>query len=217
MSWDVGCGNASELARQADVLEQTSVIHFSFSMTIMITILFMIIYRQTSSNKSIIQFMLVSSFVFYVLNVIRLVFFPLPINETYIELLKREVNCGVIIERRHNLELFDFMKWDNLFHITTIGNFLMLIPLSFYCPILFNSRSWGLIRMTLTGFLVSLTIELTQLSYDLLTGYAYRGFNVDDLMMNTLGVIFGFIIFSMGKAIIFMMMKFIGFVYKKAR
>ena len=109
MSWDVGCGNASELARQADVLEQTSVIHFSFSMTIMITILFMIFYRQTSSNKSIIQFMLVSSFVFYVLNVIRLVFFPLPINETYIELLKQEVDCGVIIERRHNLELFDFM------------------------------------------------------------------------------------------------------------
>ena len=71
--------------------------------------------------------------------------------------------------------------------------------------------------MTLTGFFVSLTIELIQLSYDLLTGYAYRGFNVDDLMMNTLGVIFGFIIFSMGKAIIFMMMKFIGFVYKKAR
>ncbi|MBQ8993797.1 MAG: VanZ family protein [Turicibacter sp.] len=217
MNWDLGCGNASELARQADVLEQTSVIHFSFSMTIMLTILFMIMYSQMLSNKSIIQFMLVSSFVFYVLNVIRLAFFPLPINEAYIELLKQEVDCGVIIERRHNLELFDFMKWDNLFHITTIGNFLMLIPLSFYCPILFNSRGWGLIRMILTGFFVSLTIELTQLSYDLLTGYAYRGFNVDDLMMNTLGVIFGFIIFSMGKAIIFMMMKFIGFVYKKAR
>ena len=70
MNWDLGCGNASELARQADVLEQTSVIHFSFSMTIMLTILFMIIYSQMSSNKSIIQFILVSSFVFYVLNVI---------------------------------------------------------------------------------------------------------------------------------------------------
>lgn len=217
MNWELSCRNASDLVRQTDVLEKTSVIHFSFSMTILLTILFMIFYRQIASNKSIIQFMIVSSFVFYILNVIRLVFFPLPINETYIELLKQEVNCGVIIERRHNLELFDFMKWGNLFHITTIGNFLMLIPLSFYCPILFNRSDWGLIKITLTGFFVSLTIELIQLSYDLLTGYAYRGFNVDDLMMNTLGVIFGFIIFSIGKAIIFTMMKFIGFMYKKAR
>lgn len=194
MNWELsGCRDLSELVDQTNALEKTSVIHFSFLMTIILTLAFMLIYRQGSSNRSLLQFMIVSSFIFYVLNVIRLAFFPLPMNETYIELLKQEVDCGIIIERRHNLQLFDFMKWGNLFHITTVGNFLMLMPLSFYCPILFRKKSWGFFRMTLVGFLTSLMIELIQLSYDLVTGYAYRGFNVDDLMMNTLGIVAGYL------------------------
>ena len=53
--------------------------------------------------------------------------------------------------------------------------------------------------MILIGFFISLSIEFIQLSYDFVTGYAYRGFNVDDLMMNTLGVIFGFLVFILLK------------------
>ena len=130
-------------------------------------------------------------FCFYVLNVIRLVFFPIPINPNYIEILKRESECGILLERRHNFELFDFMKWGNLFHITTVGNFLLLMPLSFYFPILFKNHKWNLVNITLIGFMTSLCIESLQLTYDLVTGYAYRGFNVDDLMVNTLGVFWG--------------------------
>ena len=122
-------------------------------MTIILTLIFIIIYRQLFANKDCLRFMILSTFVFYILNVIRLAFFPIPINEAYIELLKQEVICGMGIERRHNFQLFDFMKWGNLLHITTVGNFLMLMPLSFYCPMLFNKRSWGLIRMTVTGFI----------------------------------------------------------------
>lgn len=203
MNWELsGCRDLSELVDQTNALEKTSVIHFSFLMTIILTLAFMLIYRQRSSNRSLLQFMIVSSFIFYVLNVIRLAFFPLPMNETYIELLKQEVDCGIIIERRHNLQLFDFMKWGNLFHITTVGNFLMLMPLSFYCPILFRKKSWGFFRMTFVGFLTSLTIELIQLSYDLVTGYAYRGFNVDDLMMNTLGIVVGYLFLYIVKVMI---------------
>ena len=136
---------------------------------------------------------------------------------TYIELLKQQVKCGILVERRHNLQLFDFMKWGNLFHITTVGNFLMLMPLSFYCPILFKKRDWGFLRMILIGFFISLSIELIQLSYDFVTGYAYRGFNVDDLMMNTLGVIFGFLVFTIVRGFFLITIKFIQFFYRKAR
>ena len=204
MNWELSdCRNLSELADQVTALEKTSVIHFSFLMTVILTLVFMFIYHQRSVDKSLLQFMIVSSFIFYVLNVIRLAFFPIPINETYIELLKQQVKCGILVERRHNLQLFDFMKWGNLFHITTVGNFLMLMPLSFYCPILFKKRDWGFLRMILIGFFISLSIELIQLSYDFVTGYAYRGFNVDDLMMNTLGVIFGFLVFTIVRGFFF--------------
>ncbi len=210
MNWGLsGCRDLSELANQADALEKTSVIHFSFSMTIILTIIFMSIYRQMSSNKSLLQFMIVSSFVFYMLNVIRLTFFPLPVNETYIELLKQEVDCGAIVQRRHNLQLFDFMRWGNLFHITTVGNFLLLMPISFYFPMLFKKYRWNLVSITFIGFLISLSIESIQLSYDLVTGYAYRGFNVDDLMMNTLGVFSGYLIYFI--------FKFLGWIINKIK
>ena len=93
------------------------------------------------------------------------------------------------------------MKWGNLFHITTVGNFLLLMPLSFYFPILFKKHKWNLVNITLIGFMTSLCIESLQLTYDLVTGYAYRGFNVDDLMVNTLGVFWGYLIYIVLKLI----------------
>ena len=89
MNWELSdCRNLSELADQVTALEKTSVIHFSFLMTVILTLVFMFIYHRRSVDKSLLQFMIVSSFIFYVLNVIRLAFFPIPINDTYIELLK---------------------------------------------------------------------------------------------------------------------------------
>ena len=184
----VGCHNLSDLANQIDQLERISVLNFNLLMTVILTLGIMIIYYRRIQYKSLFHFMIVTSFVFYVLNVIRLTFFLMSINAHYLELLRKGVSCGIVSERRHNFQLFDFMKWNNLFHITTLGNFIMLMPLSFYLPTVFQKRKWGIFKVTGVGFLVSLTIECLQLMYDYVTGYAYRGFNVDDLLMNTLGV-----------------------------
>ena len=75
------------------------------------------------------------------------------------------------------------------------------MPLSFYFPILFKKHKWNLVNITLIGFMTSLCIESLQLTYDLVTGYAYRGFNVDDLMVNTLGVFWGYLIYIVLKLI----------------
>lgn len=199
------CNDLRGIVSQIQSLEQTSVIHFDFSMTIILSVFFMIVYRLIFRKHSLWKCLLWTSFVFYLLNVIRLVFFPLPVNGDYIEILKRETDCGILIERRHNLQLFDFMKWGNLFHITTIGNFILLLPFSFYFPILFKKYHWNLLNITFIGFAISLSIECTQLMYDLVTGYAYRGFNVDDLMMNTLGVFTGYLFYSIFKLFVWLL------------
>lgn len=195
----ITCDNLKELYNQVQQLETTSVIHFEFGFTVILSMIFLIFYIKFCKPKSIWKCLMITSFVFYILNVIRLVFFPIPINPDYIEILKREAECGILTERRHNLELFDFMKWDNLFHITTVGNFLLLLPLSFYFPILFKKYRWNFISITFIGFVISLSIESLQLTYDLVTGYAYRGFNVDDLMMNTLGIFWGYVLYLLVK------------------
>lgn len=195
------CSDLRVLYNQIEQLETTSVIHFNFWITVILSVLFYLMYRTFNRSQSFLNCIIVTSFVFYILNVIRLVFFPIPINPDYIEILKREAECGILLERRHNFELFDFMKWNNLFHITTVGNFLLLMPISFYCPILLKKQRWNIVTVTFIGFAISLSIESLQLTYDLITGYAYRGFNVDDLMMNTLGVFWGYLMYIMLKCI----------------
>ena len=49
MNWELSdCRNLSELADQVTALEKTSVIHFSFLMTVILTLVFMFLYRQRS-------------------------------------------------------------------------------------------------------------------------------------------------------------------------
>ena len=80
-------------------------------------------------------------------------------------------------------------------HVSTLaalrnlaGNLVLLAPLGFFLPIFFKPvrQVW---KMLAIGFLVSLSIELSQLFL------AVRIFDVDDIIFNTLSVLFGFLIF----------------------
>ena len=65
-------------------------------------------------------------------------------------------------------------------------NAIMFAPLGFLLPAYFERyRHWG--RTLAAGFLTSLTVELTQL-------FTFRATDVDDLIMNTLGTLVGFLL-----------------------
>ena len=67
-----------------------------------------------------------------------------------------------------------------------ILNAVMFTPLGFLLPACFERyRNWG--RTLAAGFLTSLTVELIQL-------FTFRATDVDDLIMNTLGTILGFLL-----------------------
>lgn len=73
-----------------------------------------------------------------------------------------------------------------------IFNIVLLMPLGFFLRFLFK---YSFKRTMLIGFLVSLFFELTQLSaLFFIYPRPYRIFDVDDLMLNTLGVILGWLI-----------------------
>lgn len=63
-----------------------------------------------------------------------------------------------------------------------LGNIVMFLPIGFFAALLWRGATWK--RMLLLGFLTSLFIECWQL----LIG---RSFDVDDLLLNTLGVLLG--------------------------
>ena len=67
-----------------------------------------------------------------------------------------------------------------------ILNAVMFAPLGFLLPAYFERyRHWG--RTLAAGFLTSLTVELIQL-------FTFRATDVDDLIMNTLGTVVGFLL-----------------------
>lgn len=71
-----------------------------------------------------------------------------------------------------------------------IGNLLLLAPVGVLAPLLRPGR--GDPRSTaVLGLCVTLGIETAQLVTSLLIGAAYRAFDVDDLLLNTVGVVIG--------------------------
>lgn len=78
--------------------------------------------------------------------------------------------------------------------INLIGNFAMFIPTGVMTPLIYRKIDsfW---KVTLTGFLLSLSIEIIQLPF------AVRASDVDDLILNTLGCMVGYGIYALVRKI----------------
>ena len=121
----------------------------------------------------------------------RMVFHPMATVDGHIQPLI--FDAATAWPPRLNLvpfvNLFDYeSKRDLLLNI--IGNCAMFIPTGIVVPCLYkNLRSFK--KTVLTGFLISLSIEIIQLPF------AVRASDVDDLILNTLGVVIGYGIYKL--------------------
>lgn len=149
---------------------------------------------KTNMVKRIIFY----SFIFYGLNVAQLTLGSLtfPPQSNFITEFNR-------------VQLIPFyFVWDLVMEYKTFGlgwgfwnaaklsfyNVIMLFPLGVYLSMLFKMNSAR--KATLVVFLVSLTIETTQLIGGFIGLVERRTFNLDDLMLNTLGGVIGFMVFE---------------------
>lgn len=84
-------------------------------------------------------------------------------------------------------ELTRYQIGSHLFYRNVIGNIVLFIPFTFFVAHLFKVRSH--LVMYLFTLLISLTIETTQL-------YIGRAFDIDDIILNVIGGIIGFLIYN---------------------
>lgn len=73
----------------------------------------------------------------------------------------------------------------NVILINVVGNIVAFLPMGFFIPVLFDGFK-NIKKVVLISFLATLTIEITQ--YIMMLG----AFDIDDLMLNTLGGILGY-------------------------
>jgi glycopeptide antibiotics resistance protein len=82
-----------------------------------------------------------------------------------------------------------------------VGNIVAFLPLGLFVALLLPAgHSWRL--ALLVGLGVSLAIEIAQVLLSLVIGYPYRQFDVDDLLLNTLGTGLGYGAYRVGRAAI---------------
>ena len=155
--------------------------------------------RYRKKDVPIDQLVIHSFFFIYILGVLRVTLFPIPIDS---RLIQETANSGIrSLHFNNNLIPFKTvyevvisslqLNYYQLAIRNIGGNLLLLAPLGIFVPIIWPSIS-GIRRLLLIGFISSLAIELAQFGISFILGFSYRSFDVDDLLLNTFGVIIGY-------------------------
>lgn len=145
------------------------------------------------------RILIVYSFILYLLCTYCLIILPLPSAEEAAKLHGRKTQlipfsfAADIVKNTH-IVLSQPKSWLTLLNnravLTNLFNVLMTMPFSMYLRYYFRCSRLKTVRLS---FLLSLFFELTQLTglYFIYPG-SYRLFDVDDLIMNTLGGLAGY-------------------------
>jgi glycopeptide antibiotics resistance protein len=168
---------------------------FLFLLTIVILYAWILYLVAKRKQNSFWQVVLQSSFFVYVFMVLTLtgyfiLFRELTYNEWWERMLMR-------IERRDHVN-FDLMEIFRIYKITDkqiLGNFVMLLPLGIYLPLLYKNLS-GFIPVLLVSLLVAILIEVLQLAT------SFRSVDIDDVLLNTTGAVIGFILYKIISSLI---------------
>jgi len=131
--------------------------------------------------------------VLYVLGVSLL---PIPLNETVIQnMIETDTRA------KHNFVPFKdiyntFLIADVRVILTQLfSHVLLFVPLGFYAP-WFRSIFKKLKSIIILGALFSIQISLMHFCISALIGVTYKSFVLDHILLNTIGTVFGFVLYK---------------------
>jgi glycopeptide antibiotics resistance protein len=130
--------------------------------------------------------------VLHLLAVVWLTFLPLPIGEEAVARARMVATydhnavpfATLEIQLGGGLSRFELRQW--------IGNLLLLLPVGIYGPIVWRALR-SPVALAVAGIGISAAIELGQLGLALAYGFPVRVADVDDVILNTAGVLFGWL------------------------
>ena len=141
-------------------------------------------------QKTIFQITTQSSFYVYIFMVLTLTGYFILFREVSSHDWRHKMIVRIDRKDHVNLQLFKMFKIYKVWSKQIVGNFIMLLPLGIFLPLLYKRIS-NFFLVLVVSFLVSTTIELLQLVT------SFRSADVDDIFLNTLGACTGFIIYQL--------------------
>ncbi|ARU61274.1 hypothetical protein CBW65_09920 [Tumebacillus avium] len=148
-------------------------------------------------KKPIVDCFILTVFYVYVVGVIAITIFPIPIHDNVLEIL-REGN----IEPPNNwvpFESISQMLTNASTQVATkqiLGNLLLFLPFGFLLPLL-GGRVIKAYQVLGLGLVASFLIEGFQQLIGLIINFNYRVFDIDDCLINTFGTILGYMLFRL--------------------
>ncbi|MFL5772415.1 MAG: VanZ family protein [Flavisolibacter sp.] len=129
-----------------------------------------------------------SSFFVYVFMVLTLTGFFILFREVSAQGWWHRITVRIDRRDRVNLQLFQMFHIYRISSTQIVGNFIMLMPLGFYLPLLYRNLK-SFFAVAIVAFIASFLIEFLQLIT------SFRSADVDDILLNTIGACVGFVIF----------------------
>ena len=161
-----------------------------FAATLLILYGWIIISVFMWKQRTAFSILLQSSFFIYVFMVLTLTGYFVLFREVSSHGWWDNMQLRIRREDHVNLTPFQIFKIYKLSDTQVVGNFIMLLPLGIYLPLLYN-RLNNFFLVLLVSLLVALTIELLQLAT------RFRSADVDDVILNTSGAVVGFALFKL--------------------
>ena len=177
-------------------LELQSVLVFSFIIWVVVMI--------RMRKKKLMYKVVVTLVIIYLSKVMDYTIFPLPVNNKALESARLifpfswESNLQIIpiFDKNLMIPMLDKnFRYGVLLALKShFLNVIMFIPMGMTISFFKESyNGWDVLKK---GFYISLGIEIAQLTIGLLLGASSRLFDVNDLIMNTLGAFIGYMIFD---------------------
>jgi glycopeptide antibiotics resistance protein len=149
-------------------------------------------------QNNFLQVVVQASFFVYIFAVLQLTGYFILFKEISSHDWWDKMNHRIDTHDHVNLQPFKTIDIYQTLGKQIVGNFVMLLPLGIYLPLLYTRlrKAYSFFAVLLICFLVSVCIELLQLAT------SYRSTDIDDVILNTLGGGAGFIIYLLIKTII---------------
>jgi Glycopeptide antibiotics resistance protein len=135
--------------------------------------------------------------VLYIVYAAKYFFFPIGIDRDVFHARGLGINIIPIVDLIRDFQTVSL----RVFMFQVFGNIVSFMPLAFLLAIIYPKYRIARKNMLLC-FIISMSIEIIQLLINIITQIANRGVEINDIILNTLGSIVGFLLYVFSEKIL---------------
>ena len=166
-------------------------------LSVLLLYAWMIFIVTRKRQENFLQVVIQSGFFVYVFAVLQLTGYFILFREISSNDWWGKMNHRIETHDHVNFKMFDTMNRYSIYSKQMIGNFIMLLPLGIFIPLLNRMlrKFSSFFIVLLISLFVSIGIEVLQLATN------YRSTDIDDVILNSAGACVGFMIYQLIKSI----------------